>query len=65
MYLAESAALSMDHWDWDDEYDPEPDCHYCGGDGFTESDDPLWDDDDYVTCPCCNGSGLQKDATFA
>ena len=53
--------------EWDD--DPDPDCSYCGGDGYTECDDPIqccsrhldnsWDQ--MCECKACGGSGLAKD----
>ena len=62
-----------DGWDWsddDDEWDPDlTDCSWCGGDGYTECDDPIQccrRHDDYGLCPCgaCNGSGLARDQTL-
>lgn len=52
--------------DEDEDYeDPElRDCLICGGDGYVESDDPLWDDDDFVVCYSCHGSGRRKDMTI-
>ena len=59
--------------DWDDSWDDESDlCHYCNGDGWgiVGLD---WDCEDGVNgpyngeadvCPCCHGSGKEKDATF-
>ncbi len=52
-----------------DDLDPDDECLWCGGDGFTESNDPLWDgwDEDgnpnLIPCPSCHGSGLKKDMT--
>lgn len=47
---------------WGSQDDPcdETDCTWCGGDGWQESDDPLWDDADEVPCSACNGTGLRK-----
>ena len=46
--------------------DDELDCTHCGGEGFKEVDDPLWDDCDefgYGPCRSCNGTGLRKNQT--
>lgn len=54
----------------EDDYEPDGECLMCGGEGFVESDDPLWDgwDEDgapnLVRCPSCLGSGLQENATL-
>ncbi len=72
-------AMRRAHWvthadadyDMDDDPATEP-CHYCHGDGFgiVGLD---WDGADGVngpyegeceTCPCCNGSSKEADATF-
>lgn len=52
-----------------DYLDGERDCHWCGGEGFSECDIPLectkrhnqWDE-----CPCasCGGTGCAKDMTI-
>lgn len=47
-------------------------CHLCGGDRWGiigvdwDCDDPINGpyDGEIEQCPCCNGSGLEKDATF-
>lgn len=61
----------FDHLDWD--FDEETAlCHYCDGDGWgiVGTD---WDCEDGVNgpysgeieeCPCCGGSGKERDATF-
>ena len=59
--------------EYDDDCDDESyGCHYCGGDGWGIVGVD-WDSDDYINgpydgeierCPCCHGSGLEKDATF-
>ena len=56
-----------DGWDYpdDDEWDPdEDDCTWCGGDGYTECDDPIQCCARHVNglCPCipCNGSGQRS-----
>ena len=51
--------------DWydDDEYDDDLVCTRCGGDGFTEVDDPLWDEcDEFGWGPCnaCHGTGERR-----
>ena len=59
----------------DDDYDTDPDCSHCGGDGEVECDDPIQctrmhsyfthpdTDQEFQFCVCfaCNGSGLAKD----
>ena len=52
----------------DDIWDDEPDCSWCGGDGWEECDDPIqctyrhdWREH---PCPACGGSGLAKDQTL-
>lgn len=37
--------------------DPD-ECTHCGGEGWQESDDPLWDEDDVIACKSCHGTGL-------
>ena len=61
----EFAEWANDYPNFGDDFDYEDstDCLICGGDGFVESDDPLWDGDDYVTCYSCHGSGARKDMT--
>ena len=52
--------------DFDDEYEEEWECSWCGGEGYAEVDDPLWDDCDefgYGPCGSCGGSGLRKHQT--
>lgn len=37
-------------------------CTHCGGEGYCEVDDPLWDDRDefgYGPCQYCRGTGLR------
>lgn len=51
-----------DYEDPDDEWA----CTFCGGDGYTEVDDPLWDDCDEFgigECSACSGTGLRKHQT--
>lgn len=46
--------------DWDDD---ERDCTRCGGEGFSEVDDPLWDEcDEFGWGPCCacRGTGERR-----
>lgn len=47
---------------WDDhpEWPDDNDCTYCGGEGWQESDDPLWDGADEVPCRACGGSGERR-----
>lgn len=61
------SAVAYDEFDYDDD----PGCTLCGGDGYVQCFDPIqcmrhhigngWD----ALCPCgaCNGSGLAKDQT--
>ena len=58
--------------DYGPEYDDEPGCPTCGGDGmieYMEGGPEVWGEDcpsemnHLVTCPNCRGSGLLKDAT--
>lgn len=49
----------------DDWYDEDDDlgCTWCGGEGWAQVDDPLWDDCDefgYGDCPACNGTGQRR-----
>lgn len=50
-------------------YDDDDDgwaCTHCGGDGYCEVDDPLWDDcDEYGIgdCSACGGTGERKHQT--
>lgn len=39
-------------------------CSWCGGDGWQESDDPLWDGADEIPCKACGGSGLARKQTI-
>lgn len=50
----------------EDEQDEEWACTFCGGDGFSEVDDPLIDDCDewgIGDCSACGGTGLRKHQT--
>ena len=56
---------------FDDDYDTDPearDCLICCGEGGQfgeELGDPLrWDDDEWVTCSSCGGTGRGKDMTW-
>jgi len=50
---------------WDEEaFDDEWACTWCGGEGYVESDDPLWDGGDIVPCSACNGTGERKHQTL-
>lgn len=62
--------LPGDYYDYDeqdyDDYDDELNCTHCGGEGYREVDDPLWDDCDefgYGPCDSCNGTGLRSHQT--
>lgn len=46
--------------DWDDDYDPEWECTWCGGEAFVEGDDPGWDLGEIVPCSACRGTGFRK-----
>ncbi|HET7552177.1 MAG TPA: hypothetical protein VFK04_12875 [Gemmatimonadaceae bacterium] len=54
----------------DDPYDTEErDCHWCGGDGWVECNDPIQctkEHDKWGCCRCssCGGSGDAKDMTI-
>jgi DnaJ-class molecular chaperone len=52
--------------DFDDDYDDELECTWCGGEGWQENDDPLWYgfDVDWIPCQCCAGTGLRKHQTI-
>lgn len=51
---------------WDDDLDFDEcgdslnECSWCGGEGWAESTDPLWDGADEVPCPACRGTGLRR-----
>lgn len=57
---------------WDDDGEPQYNCHYCGGEGWGlvgtdwDSDDPINGpyDGESQECPCCHGSGKAEDCTF-
>jgi hypothetical protein len=52
----------FDDWDEDDDYA----CTHCGGEGFGQVDDPLWDYCDEFgegECPACDGTGLRSRQT--
>ena len=49
----------------DDYYNDDDDlaCTHCGGEGYREVEDPLWDDCDefgYGPCTSCRGTGQRK-----
>ena len=57
--------LELSRWSGydDDEYDDELACTRCGGEGFAEVDDPLWDEcDEFGWGPCnaCRGTGERR-----
>jgi len=46
-----------------DDYDDEWSCTHCGGEGWAEVDDPLWDECDefgYGPCEACRGTGERR-----
>lgn len=45
---------------WSDEDAAESDCSWCGGEGWQDSNDQLWDDDDTVPCSACAGTGMRR-----
>lgn len=50
---------------WDEDQDDYA-CTRCGGEGYAQVDDPLWDDCDefgYGECPACDGTGLRSQQT--
>lgn len=55
-------ADGLDPWpddDWEDDYG----CTHCGGEGFREVDDPMWDEcDEFGWGPCgsCHGTGQRS-----
>ena len=61
--LAEDDDYSDDEWD-PDEYE----CTWCGGDCYTECDDPIQCTRRHVAglCPCgaCNATGLRSHQTI-
>jgi len=53
----------------EDDFDPESNCHTCGGDGFVDSVAEEtnrwgWDDDGPGECPNCRGSGKAEDCWY-
>lgn len=58
-----------DEDEFDDEYDPQPDCWQCHGDGWGVAGEDwcLRDIDvpgEIQRCPNCRGSGLAKDCWY-
>lgn len=54
--------------DWDEPGDEDADCTRCGGEGWTECDDPIQctrehDAGGWHPCKACGGSGDAKDQT--
>jgi hypothetical protein len=57
---------------WDEDGEPQYNCHYCGGEGSGivgtdwDSDDPINGpyDGEVERCPCCRGSGKAEDCSF-
>jgi len=58
--------IPYDDYDFEDEYDDELDCSWCGGEGVQDNDDPLWYgfDCDWIPCRCCGGTGQRKHQTI-
>lgn len=60
------SALMASYEGPDDDFEFEHDdygCTHCGGEGYREVDDPLWDDCDefgYGPCRSCHGTGLRS-----
>lgn len=49
-----------------EDYDERLSCTHCGGEGYCQVDDPLWDDcDEYGYGPCryCDGTGDREHQT--
>lgn len=68
-YAAEPVSVSVfadsdaddEYWDYDE--DGLGWCTWCGGEGWAEVDDPLWDECDefgYGPCAACNGTGERR-----
>lgn len=52
----------MSSYGWDDDHEP---CTQCGGDGWSECDDPIQCmdsecDGEFCTCRACNGRGYDQ-----
>jgi hypothetical protein len=59
----EALVSSEDDEGYDDDDDDGFDCSRCGGEGYTEVDDPLWDECDefgYGPCNACRGTGERR-----
>jgi DnaJ-class molecular chaperone len=54
------------HWAaCDDGYDELDECLVCGGTGYMDNDDPMWNGFvDEIPCNSCGGSGLKNDMTW-
>lgn len=64
IYQAELAA-APDYWP-DEDHDDDTSCTHCGGEGFGQVEDPLWDEcDEFGEGPCkaCGGTGRRADQT--
>ena len=57
---------SNDGLSLNDDFEYEPECLVCGGEGFIDNPDPLWYGFDVkeIRCTSCGGSGLAKDMTY-
>jgi hypothetical protein len=58
--------MADDDEPFDFDYDDDPGCSWCGGDGFDECYDPIQCcdpecDGEIGPCRACNGSGMSKD----
>lgn len=61
------AEAAHDFYDDDyEDYDDNWSCTHCGGGGYCQVDDPLWDDCDefgYGPCKYCSGTGERRHQT--
>ena len=62
--MSETRTPYVPDFEDEEDYDDDGYCFWCGGDGFTESDDPMWDLSDWVRCSSCGGSGKAEDMTI-
>ncbi len=61
----------VSHLHYEDDFDDRDDgtgyaCTHCGGEGYCQVDDPLWDDCDefgYGPCTYCKGTGDRSQQT--
>ena len=55
--------IGEDEPPFDDEYDDDLACTHCGGEGFSDGNDPFWDDCDWSgwgPCQSCRGTGQRR-----